>query len=137
MGARFRSSIAKDGPFFRKDPAKTFRENAHDMMLEIAQVGRDDVIGQMVSGEGQRAPIKMLGDRVADHIVGELRKRPSGRAYTAVVFVRNHGFTKAEAMSLMAAASRLESAIHSFRRTYGRIRRNRAINEEALWRGLH
>lgn len=123
MAARFKTSIKETGPFFKGDPAKTFRNNLHDMMEEIARAGRDDVIGQMVMGEGGRKPIKKLGDRVADHVVGELRKRPAGHQYTAVVFVRNSGFTKAEAISLMAAASRLEGSIHAFKRTFGRIRR--------------
>ena len=126
-GARFQTKITKTGPLFTHDPAKTVRDNLHDMMLGIAELGRDDVIAQMVRGEPGRAPIRKLGDRVADHVVGELRKRPAGSRYTAVIFVRNKGFTKTEAISLMAAASRLESSIHAFRRTYGRLRAN--------WRG--
>ena len=135
-GARFSTSIRKDGPFFRKDPAKVFRENLHDGMLEIARRGRDDVIGQMVATESDRAPIRKLGDRVADHVVGELRKRPAGRRYTAVIFVRNQGFTKTEAMSLMAAASKVEDSIHAFRRTFGRIKSNWKDNID-VFKGLN
>ena len=137
MAARFKSSIKADGPFFRKDPDKVFRQNAHDMMEKIAETARDDVIGQMVRGEPGRAPIKKLGDRVADHVVGELRKRPAGNRYTAVVFVRNHGFSRVEAISLMAAASRLEGDIHAFRRTFSALRRNRAVTQAELWKGLN
>lgn len=121
-GARWKTTVRQDGPFFRGDPAKTFRHNLHDMMEDIAARGRDDVIGAMVATESERAPIRALGDRVADHVVGELRKRPAGPPYTAVVFVRNSGFTQREARSLMAAASQVEGSIHAFRRTFGRIK---------------
>lgn len=135
-GARFKTSIDKTGPFFRHDPSKTYRENAHDMMLAIAEGGRDDVVGQMMASERDRKLIRLLGDRVSDHVAGELRKRPAGPRYTVVVFVRNKGFSRPEAKSLMAAASRVESSIHAFRKTAGRIRRSREINNAELLKGL-
>ena len=135
-GARFQTKITKTGPLFRHDPDKVIRENLHDMMLRIAEMGRDDVIGQMVTGELSRKPIRKLGDRVADHVVGELRKRPAGSRYSAVIFVRNQGFSKAEAISLMAAASSLESSLHAFRRTFGRIRANWKANVD-IFKGLN
>ena len=132
----FRTSITKHGPFFRRDPARTFRENAHDMMEAVARVGAEDVIGQLRSGESGRAPIKRLGDRVSDHVAGELRRRPHGPNYTATVFVRNRGFTRKEAVSLMAAASSLESRVHAFRKTAGRISRDRGVNIDELLDGI-
>lgn len=136
MAAKWKTSIRKDGPFFRNDPEKTFRKNAHEMMLAVARVGVDDVRGQMRAGEADRAPIRALGDRVSDHVGGELRRYPSGRPYSAVVFVVNRGLGRAEAISLMAAASEVEGQTHAFRKTAGRISRSRAVNVEQLLKGL-
>jgi hypothetical protein len=134
--AKFKTSIKKSGPFFAHDPAKTFAGNVHEMMLGIAKEGREDVIGQLQAGQGQRAEIRLLKDRVADHVVGELRRAPPGSSYSVVIFIRNRGFTKAEGISLMAAASGLESSIHAFRKTAGRIMRSRAVNAAELLKGL-
>jgi hypothetical protein len=132
----FKTSITKDGPFFHGDPAKTFRDNAHDLMLAVAREGAVDVRGQMRATEAGRRPIAQIGDRVADHVEGELRKAPSGSKYSAVVFVRNRGFTKNEAISLMAAASQVESQIHAFRKTSGRISRAKGVNMDELLKGI-
>lgn len=136
MAAKWKTSIRKDGPFFRRDPEKTFRGNAHEMMKAVARVGAEDVRGQMRVGEANRAPIRALGDRVSDHVGGELRRYPAGSPYSAVVFVVNRGFSRDDAISMMAAASRVESQTHAFRKTAGRISRSRAVNVEQLLKGL-
>lgn len=132
----FRTTITKDGPFFHGDPAKTWRHNAHDLMLAVAREGAADVIGQLRVGNAGRRPIRLLGDHVSDHVVGELRRAPVGPNYRAITFVRNRGFTQAEAISLMAAASSVESRIHAFRKSKGRMARARAINSAELLKGL-
>jgi len=134
--AKFSTKIKQSGPFFDHDPAKTFAGNVHEMMLALAREGRADVVGQLEQGQGGRPVVRLLKDRVADHVVGELRRAPPGSRYSAVIFIRNHGFTKAEAISLMAAASRLEGRIHAFRKTAGRIMRSRAANAAELTKGL-
>jgi hypothetical protein len=134
--AKFKTSITQRGPFFQGDPGKTFAGNVHEMMLALAREGRADVVGQLEQGQGQRAEVRLLKDRVADHVVGELRRAPPGSKYTAVIFIRNKGFTATEAKSLMAAASVLEGRIHAFRRTAGRIMRSRAANAAELLKGL-
>jgi hypothetical protein len=134
--ASFKTSIKSTGPFFQGDPAKTFAGNVHEMMLALAREGRADVVGQLEQGQGGRPVIRLLKDRVADHVVGELRRAPPGSRYSAVIFIRNKKFTKAEATSLMAAASRLEGSIHAFRKTAGRLMRSRAANAEELIKGL-
>lgn len=132
----FKSSITKSGPFFHGDPARTFRENAHELMTAVAREGAADVIGQLRSGEAGRRKIARLGDRVADHVAGELRRAPAGPKYSAVVFVRNRGYTKDEAVSMMAAASVLEGRLHAFRKTAGRISRARGVNMAELLKGI-
>ncbi len=135
-GARFRTSIRKDGPWFRHDPADTFRGNVHAMMLGLAREGVADVRGQLEAGNAGRAPIRALGDHVSQHVAGELRRAPAGPGFSAWVFVRNRGFTKNQATSLMAAASRLEGMLHVFRKTAGRISRSRKANADELTKGL-
>jgi hypothetical protein len=132
----FKTSIRKDGPFFQADPAKTFATNVHDLMLAVAREGARDVIGQLRSGEGGRKPISRLGDRVTDHVTGEMRSFPPGPSYSATVFVANRGYSVREAVSLMAAASVLESRLHAFRKTAGRISRSRKVNMDGLFRGI-
>ncbi len=134
--AKFKTSIKASGPFFAHDPAKTFAGNVHEMMLALAKEGRQDVIGQLSAGQGERQPIRLLGDHVSDHVVGELRKAPPGSSYSAVIFIRNKKFTPEQGKSLMAAASVLEGRIHAFRKTAGRIMRSRAINAAELLKGL-
>lgn len=135
-GARFRTSLKKDGAWFSHDPARTFMANVHEMMVKLAEEGAADVRGQLRMGEGGRAPIRKLGDRVADHITGELRKAPAGPGFSAWVFVENRGLGAQEAKSMMAAASFLEGSIHPFRKTQGRISRSRAVNAAELLKGL-
>jgi len=134
--AKFKTSIKSTGPFFHGDPAKTFAGNVHEMMLALAREGRADVVGQLEQGQGGRPVVRLLKDRVADHVVGELRRAPPGSKYSAVIFIRNHGFSKPEAVSLMAAASVLEGKIHAFRKTAGRLMRSRAANAAELTKGL-
>jgi hypothetical protein len=46
-----------DGPFFRKDPALTFRQNVRVMMDAVAAEGEKDVRAQYQAGEARRRPI--------------------------------------------------------------------------------
>ena len=132
----FKTSITVHGPWFTHDPAKTFAGNVHEMMLGLAREGAKDVQGQTRAGQSGREPIRQLGDHVSDHVAGELRRYPAGPRYAARVIVRNRGFTKAEGISLMAAASQVEQQTHAFRKTTGRIMRARAVNAAELAKGL-
>lgn len=133
---KYHTSITVRGPFFTSDPAKTLQQNVHTMMLAIAKAGQRDVRQQLGPGSGERAPIKLLGDHVVNHVYGELRRYPSGAPFTMRIIVRNRRFTKPEGISLMAAASFLEGTIHAFRKTRGRIMRAREINTEELLKGI-
>jgi hypothetical protein len=137
MPSRFVTTIDKSGPFFTNDPAKTFRQNIRVLMDAIAKEGEADVKAQLQAGSSGRARISALGDRVADHTVGRTSSIGGKRwAVTAVVSVNNLGWSRAQGISLMAAASMVERETHSFRRTTGRLRRARAINTAELLRGI-
>lgn len=119
------TSIKFDGPFFTGDPAKTFRTNIRAFMDTVAAEGEADVKAQMAVGTGSRAPIRALpAQRVSDHVRGRTKALDGKRwAVTAVVSVNNSGFSAREGISLMAAASRVESQTGAFRRTASRLRR--------------
>lgn len=130
-------TITLDGPFFTKDPAKTFRQNVRVLMDAIAAEGEEDVRAQLRQGQGSRAPIFALNDRVSDHAIGRTRSLTGRRwAVSAVISVNNSGFTKKEGTSLMAAASSVEQRTRAFKRTTSRLRRAKAINSAELLRGL-
>jgi hypothetical protein len=69
-------------------------------------------------------------------VAGELRKAPAGPNYRAVTFVRNRGLSRTRGISLMAAASWVESQVHAFRKSKGRMARSREINSAELLKGL-
>jgi hypothetical protein len=137
MATKITTTIQKTGPFFAKDPGKTFRQNARILMAAVAFEGERDVRAQMQAGNARRRPISRLGGHASDHVLGRTAGI-SGRpwAVSAVVSVRNTGFSPIQGVSLMAAASRVEQETHAFRRTTSRIRRSRAANLEELLKGI-
>ncbi len=135
---RITTTIDTSGPFFTKDPAKTFRANIRELMDALALEGAADVIAQLLSNQSRRAPIRIVEPpRVAGHVVGRTQNLRGKRwQATAVISVLNVDLTKAEGTALMAAAAEIESRDHVFRRTTSRLRRARAINRAELLKGL-
>lgn len=137
VGTKITTTIRRTGPFFEKDPRKTFRQNVRTMMDAVAREGEDDVVAQMKAGDESRAPIAVGGGRVSGHVVGRTHSLSGRRwAVTAVVSVNAAGHSKVVAQSQMAAASRVEKVTRAFRRTTGRLRKARAINVAELLKGL-
>jgi hypothetical protein len=132
----FQTTLKRTGPFFHGDPSKTFRQNAHDLMEAVAREGAADVRGQLRMGDAGRLPVNGTSRHVSDYVAGELRKAPAGPNYRAVTFVRNRGLSKIRGISLMAAASWVESQVHAFRKSKGRMARSREINSAELLKGL-
>ena len=133
------TTIDMSGPFFKHDPGKTFRQNIRVLMDALSEEGESDVKAQLKAGEGDRYRISnaVKPSRVSGHVVGRttnLRGKPW--EVTAVVSVQNAGFTKKQAVSLMAAASWVESQTHAFRKTTNRLRRARKINAAELLKGI-
>jgi hypothetical protein len=131
------TTIDMSGPFFTKDPKKTFRQNVRDMMDQLAEAGESDVKAQLQAGAGSRAVIShgVSPDRVSEHVVGRTKSISMKRwALTAVVSVNNIGLSRQGGIALMAAASRLESQTHAFRKTAARARKVSKMND--LTKGL-
>lgn len=137
MARRAVTTIDLSGPFFQKDPAKTFRQNVRVMMDAVAAEGEADVKAQLVVGNADRLPISHIGDHVSEHVVGRTRSLRGKRwAVTAVVSVNNSGWTPRQGVALMAAASRVEGQVHAFRKTKNRIGRSRKTNMSELLKGI-
>lgn len=126
-----------EGPFFRTDPAKTFRQNVRSMMDALAVEGARDAVAQLQVTEGSRAPLAYTtNQRVSWHVRGRTSSLAGKRwAVTAKVGPVSIG-SRREAMVLMAAASVLEGRLGVFRRTTSRLRKARAINAAELLKGL-
>jgi hypothetical protein len=132
------TTIELSGPFFRRDPRKTFRQNVREMMAAVAVEAEQDVRAKMRAGEASRRPMRGIApNRVSRWVVGRVRSR-AGRKWevTAVVSVNNSGLTKRQGITLMAAAARVEMRTKAFRRMTARMRRARAINQAELLKGL-
>jgi hypothetical protein len=127
------------GPFFRSDPAKTFRENVRVMMDAIAAEGEKDVQAQLAAGEGGRAPVSLWGDtRTRAHVAGRTKSLAGKRwAVTAVVELRMPGKPpRPKAVSLRAAMAQIEGTSHPFRKTKNRIGRTRKTNMSELLKDI-
>lgn len=131
------TSIHLDGPFFQKDPGQTLSANLRVMLEAVAAEGAADVQEQLHAGAASRAAISLLGDHVAEHVRGRVASLV-GRDWWqhAVISVNNSGWSQHEGISLMAAASRVESEVHAFRKTASRLRSSRAVNIAELTKGI-
>ena len=137
------TSIDTTGPFFRDDPARTFRSNARSMLRQMALQGEADIKGQLAVSESSRAVIsnKVKPPRVRAHVTAGIpftlggKQRLNG-AIQVNVFVPNFGFTKKEGTALMAAYSRVERQTGAFARTTRRLRSSKKVNVEELLKGI-
>jgi len=115
-------SVTLSGPFFTKDPEKTILQNLHTMMEGIAHEGAEAAREGLRTGSGQRAMIRELGDRVADHVIGRTVSLTGKRwAGAAVIQVLNQGYSERQGQSLMAAASYVEGRTAAIRRVTRQI----------------
>lgn len=135
---RVKTTVELTGPFFQRDPKKTFRHNVRRMLQGLADESQKSIRGAFDAGASSRLPIARIpGDRVADHVIGRVRAL-GGRpwALTAVVSVNNRGWSPQQGISLMAAASRVEHVVHAFRDVASQIRSSRAVLGANLTEGL-
>src|SRR5689334_24089799 len=105
------AEVDVSGPL-TKDPAKVMWANIQAHYDQLARDMAQEARQGFLRGSGGRAPVRALGGRVADHVIGRVMARPSrgGRRWhaAAVVQVSNEGLDQKQSRSLMAAASYLE-----------------------------
>lgn len=120
------------GPFFERDPVKTFRANIRDFMDAVAEEGERDVRNQI-----QAAPMRFSTGHTAAHVRGRTRSLAGKRwQVTAVVGMDTRGMTAVRARRTMAAASSVEGRFHPFRRTTAALNRGRTTQMDRLLKGI-
>lgn len=116
-----------EGPFFTRDPKKTFRQNIRDFDEALAREGEAAV----------RQEIAPRSKRVAERVRGRTSSLGGKRwQVSSVVSVDTSGLPRKEAIAIMAIASRIEGEIHVFRRVTSALRRQRNRLSEELLKGL-
>lgn len=143
------TSIDFKGPFFEKDPTKTFAENLDMMLRAMSKEAAADVRaqiqshrGQMPFSRGRNGSISRVAERV-DHPW----RRGVGYSliWTSTEGLQGRGGNRAsghsqwagnEAAKTLAAMSSIEGRWHPFRVTKNRIMRMRSVNAEELTKGL-
>lgn len=106
-----------DGPFFTKDPAKTFRQNVRVFMASLARAGEGEARRRAFS-----APRKAMGpSRSAAAIRGRVRSLQGRQwAVSMVVSIDQSGMTGPEAVRSQAAMAGRRVAV-------GKDGRNRGV----------
>lgn len=117
MTSRLDIQTTLSGPFFAAQPRRVVGANVRDMLGDAVTEGADVVRAELRAGLTLRAPVRILGDRVADHVRGRV-KSLGGHPWssTGLVSVSIAGTVGDARVALMAAASGLESRRHAFRR---------------------
>lgn len=133
---RLATRIRRDGPFFRSDPARTFRANVRSLLEALVAEGTADVVAQLRAGEAGRAEIS-TGGRVADQVIGRVSSL-AGRPWSTwgVVGVVPDVVDLKDVIATRAAEAELERETGAFARTTRRLRAARAANVRELLRGL-
>lgn len=104
-----RSQISLTGPFFTRDPVKTWRKNVKDLMADIAEQGEADV--------RQQWPVKTGAGRAGTHgFVREINAEP-----VAVVAAMHVYPWPAGGGAKQYRGGKIERRRHMFRNTKGRI----------------
>lgn len=117
MASRTIRGVTFSGPFFTRDPKRTLADNYKRLMDEIARAGEAEVKARMTGiGTG----------RTRSRIRGRT-KSLAGKPWkvTAVISPDTSGLSAKDAISVMAAASEIESRHHVFRRTTASLKRFR------------
>jgi len=114
--ARPTLAIELSGPFFERQPGKTFRQNIRGYMARVAEVAAADIQARLGAGGPEGASTR-------PHVVGRTRSL-TGRqwACTARVSVSTAGLTRPEAIRRMAIAAGRHTPVSRTGRNLGTTR---------------
>jgi len=133
--AKYQSQhLTLSGPFFEKDPRKTFRQNVRLMMEKLAAEAQADVQAEMGSRSGSMPNWTGWSQ---EHVKGRVVS-VGGKAWAVslVVSEGTQGMTRSEAVRTLAAGSSVEGRFHVFRHAATRLRSMRALLNADLTKGL-
>ena len=104
------------GPFFERDPRRTFRQNIRAFMDRIAEQSEHEVRRRMATGGRE-------GQHVAPHVVGRTSSLSGKRwSVTARVSVSTRGLDRAAAIRRQAIASGRHNPVTRVGRNIGTTR---------------
>ena len=131
---RTTAKVELSGPFFTKDPGKTFRGNVRDMMDKLAEAMEDEVRRQIVSHEGQ---MPNWTGWSASRVRGRT-KSVTGKRWgtTAVVSSYTADLNAKDAKRTKAAGVTIEARWHPYRSVKSGIYRSRPLLTADLAKGL-
>lgn len=129
--ARFATTITRTGPFFEKDPAKTFRQNADVLMEAIASEGERDV-------QAQTSAFKAPSGAFREGVKGRTHRLDGAPfKHPGVVVSQTRVYAWKSAGSRQYRGGKAEAIYHLFRRTRSRIRAVNKLNAAELLKGLN
>lgn len=115
MARRSVFAIEYDGPFFERDPTKTFRKNVRRLMERMATVGEAEVKRRIA-----QAPRRTAGPSYSGRFIRGRVKSLAGRPWATTMVV------SADVSSLDGpGARRVQAALAGRRNSVGRDGRNR------------
>jgi hypothetical protein len=129
---RTTAKVTLEGPFFRKDPGKTFRGNVRDMMDNLAVEMEREVRRQTDAHAGQ---MPNWTGWSADHVHGFTEWNIDWGTWAAVQ-AYTKGMSVKDAKRTKAAAATIERRWHPYRSVKSGIYRSRALITADLAKGL-
>lgn len=134
-GPAITTKVTLEGPFFTKDPGKTFYANLGDMLDKLAGEMEDQVRAQIGQHEGAM-PFWTGWSR--DHAIGYTTSAQTGKHWAtwAAVGEVTAGMDAKHAIRTKAAAASIERRFHPYRNVKSGVYRARALITADLTRGL-
>ena len=129
------SEVEVSGPFFTRDPRKTFYANLRDMLDKLAAEMETQVKAEI---SGHEAAMPYWTGYSRDHVVGYTTSKETGKRWStwAAVGSVTAGMDKKEAIRTKASAATIEARFHPYRNVKRNVYRMRALLTADLTKGL-
>jgi hypothetical protein len=126
--------VTLDGPFFRRDPGKTFRQNVRDMLDVLSGEMEAFVRGEIA---GHAGSMPGYSGWTWAHTIGRTENYMGKRWGTwAVVSANTNQMSARDAIRTKAAAATIERRWHPYRKAKSAVYRSRALIRADLTEGI-
>lgn len=134
-GVAVTAKVTLEGPFFVKNPGKTFYQNLGDMLAKLAEEMQTEVEAQ-IAAHASEMPFYTGWSH--DHAVGYTTSAKTGKHWAtwAAVGSVTAGMGRDDARRTKAAAASIERRFHPYRNVKAGVYRARALITADLTRGL-